>query len=112
VVEAQQRLPELLSAVEAGEVVEIRAENGRNYRLAPSRPRPPVTGVPKAGRLKGLLVVPDDFNEPLDELRGYMGPAPVVDPAWPGYPHPGSARGLIAIHDDFDEPLDEIGARP
>ena len=53
VVEAQQRLPELLNAVEAGEEVEIRAQNGRTYRLAPSRPRPPVTGVPKAGRLKG-----------------------------------------------------------
>ena len=36
VVEAQQRLPELLNAVEAGEEVEIRAENGRTYRLAPA----------------------------------------------------------------------------
>ena len=53
-------------------MVEIRAEDGRNYRLAPSRPRPPVTGVPKAGRLKGRLVVPDDFKEPLEELREYM----------------------------------------
>ena len=72
VVEAQQRLPELLNAVEAGEEVEIRAENGRTYRLAPSRPRPPVTGVPKAGRLKGHLIVPDDFKAPLDDLREYM----------------------------------------
>jgi antitoxin (DNA-binding transcriptional repressor) of toxin-antitoxin stability system len=70
--DAQQRLPELLNAVEAGEEVEIRAENGRNYRLAPSRPRPPVTGVPKAGRLRGLLVVPDDIKEPLEDLREYM----------------------------------------
>ena len=72
VAEAQQRLSELLDAVEAGEEVEIRAENGRTYRLAPSRPRPPVRGVPKAGRLKGQLVVPDDFDEPLEELREYM----------------------------------------
>jgi antitoxin (DNA-binding transcriptional repressor) of toxin-antitoxin stability system len=72
VAEAQQRLPELLNAVEKGEEVEIRAENGRTYRLAQSRPRPPVTGVPKAGRLKGQLVVPDDFKEPLEELREYM----------------------------------------
>jgi antitoxin (DNA-binding transcriptional repressor) of toxin-antitoxin stability system len=72
VVEAQQRLPELLDAVEAGEQVEIRAENGRTYRLAPSRPRPPVTGVPKAGSCKGLFVVPDDFKAPLEELREYM----------------------------------------
>ncbi len=72
VIEAQQRLPELLNEIEAGEEVEIRAENGRTYRLAPSRPRPPVTGVPKAGRLKGQLVVPDDFKEPLDGLREDM----------------------------------------
>jgi antitoxin (DNA-binding transcriptional repressor) of toxin-antitoxin stability system len=72
VAEAQQRLPELLDAVEAGEEVEIRTENSRSYRLTPSRPRPPVTGVPKAGSCKGLFVVPDDFKEPLEELRGYM----------------------------------------
>ena len=70
--EARRRLPELLDAVEAGEEVEIRAESGRSYRLATSRPRPPVTGVPKAGRLKGQLVVPDDIKEPLEELREYM----------------------------------------
>lgn len=68
--EAQQRLPDLLGTVEAGEEVEIRAENGRTYRLAATRP--PATGVPKAGRLKGQLVVPDDFDEPLEELREYM----------------------------------------
>jgi hypothetical protein len=55
-----------------GEEVEIRAEDGRSYRLASSRPRPPVTGVPKAGRLKGRLVVPDDIKEPLEDLREYM----------------------------------------
>ncbi len=70
--EARQRLSELLDAVEAGEEVEIRAEDGRSYKLASSRPRPPVTGVPKAGRLKGRLVVPEDIKEPLDELREYM----------------------------------------
>jgi antitoxin (DNA-binding transcriptional repressor) of toxin-antitoxin stability system len=70
--EAQRCLPELLSAVEAGEEVEIRAENGRAYRLAPSRSRPPVTGVPKAGSCKGLFVVPPDFKAPLEELREYM----------------------------------------
>ena len=72
VVEAQQRLPELLNAVEVGEDVEIRAENGRTYRLAPSRPRPPVSGLPKASSRKGLFVVPADFKEPLEELREYM----------------------------------------
>ena len=71
-VDAQKRLPELLDSVDAAEEVEIRAENGQTYRLVQSRPRPPVSGVPKAGRLKGQLVVPDDFKEPLEELREYM----------------------------------------
>jgi hypothetical protein len=38
----------------------------------PPRPRPPITGVPKAGQYEGRLVVPDDFKEPLEELREYM----------------------------------------
>ncbi len=70
--EAQRRLPELLNSVEAGEEVEIRAENGRTYRLAPSRTRPPVTGVPRAGSCKGLFVVPPNFKAPLEDLREYM----------------------------------------
>ena len=70
--EAQHRLPELLDAVEEGEEVETRAQDGRSYRLASSGPRPPVTGVAKAGRLKGRLVVPDDIKEPLEDLREYM----------------------------------------
>jgi antitoxin (DNA-binding transcriptional repressor) of toxin-antitoxin stability system len=66
--EAQRHLPDLLGAGAAGEEVEIRAAEGRAYRLAAARPRPPVTGVPKAGRLKGQLVVPDDFDGPLEEI--------------------------------------------
>jgi hypothetical protein len=38
----------------------------------PPRPRPPVTGVPRAGSCEGLFVVPDDFKEPLEEMREYM----------------------------------------
>jgi antitoxin (DNA-binding transcriptional repressor) of toxin-antitoxin stability system len=72
VVEARERLPELLNAVDVGEEVEIRAENGQTYRLARSRLHPPITGVPKAGRLKGQLLVPEDFKESLEELREYM----------------------------------------
>jgi antitoxin (DNA-binding transcriptional repressor) of toxin-antitoxin stability system len=70
VAEAQQRLPDLLCAVEAGEEVQICAEDGRTFRLAATRP--PVTGVPKAGLLKGRLVVPAEFDEPFEELREYM----------------------------------------
>ncbi|MBI3407328.1 MAG: DUF2281 domain-containing protein [Planctomycetes bacterium] len=71
--EAQKRFGELLTAARAGEIVELE-QNGDTFRLTvvPSRPRPPVTAVPKAGRLKGQLVVPNDFDEPLEELREYM----------------------------------------
>ena len=70
--EAQQRLPELLAAAEAGEGVEIRGPTGRVFRLTAVRPRPPITGVPKVGSCAGLFVVPKGFKEPLDELREYM----------------------------------------
>ncbi len=75
-VEAQQRLPELLAKASHGEVVQI-IEDGNRFCLtvlevdSPS-PRPPITGIPKAGRLKGMFVVPDDFDDPLEDLREYM----------------------------------------
>jgi antitoxin (DNA-binding transcriptional repressor) of toxin-antitoxin stability system len=69
--EAQDRLPELLGAARAGEIIEIQ-DNGWTFRLTAVTSRPPVTGTPKAGRLKGQLVVPDDFDEPLEELREYI----------------------------------------
>jgi antitoxin (DNA-binding transcriptional repressor) of toxin-antitoxin stability system len=74
--EAQQRLPELLEAARQGQPVEIVQGNQRFRVMAlppvTPRPRPPVTGIPKAGRYEGRLIVPDDFKAPLDELREYM----------------------------------------
>lgn len=74
--EAQQRLPELLEAARQGQAVEIIQQNQRFRILAlpplPPRPKPPVTGIPKAGRYEGRLIVPNDFDEPLEELREYM----------------------------------------
>ena len=71
--DAQERLPELLDAAQAGKLVEI-VRDGWTYRViaVSQRPRPPVTGVPKAGRWKGKLVVPEDFKAPLEEMREYM----------------------------------------
>jgi len=70
--EAQQRLPDLLAAAAKGESIEIQADNGRTYRLLANRPRPPRSGVPRAGSCRGLIEVPVDFDAPLDELREYL----------------------------------------
>ena len=71
--EVEQRFGELLSAARAGEVVEFQ-QDGDTFRITAVLPRarPPLTGVPKAGRLKGKLLVPDDFDQPLEDLREYM----------------------------------------
>jgi len=78
--DAQARLADLIHGLSPGQVLTI-TENDRPVarlvpvplvRQRPPRPRPPVTGVPKAGQYEGRLVVPDDFKEPLDEMREYM----------------------------------------
>jgi antitoxin (DNA-binding transcriptional repressor) of toxin-antitoxin stability system len=73
--EAQQRLPELLEAARQGQSVEIIQQDQRFRLLALpplTRTRPPITGIPKAGRYAGRLIVSGDFDEPLDELGEYM----------------------------------------
>ncbi len=67
--EAQRRLPELIEeAVSGGDVVISRGD-GADVRLVlvvepANRPR-------KGGGLKGVLVVPDDFNDPLPDFEPY-----------------------------------------
>ncbi len=78
--EAQARLADLVHGLSPGQVLTITENDRPVARLIPvplvrqraPRPRPPVTGVPKAGQYEGRLVVPDDFKEPLDEMREYM----------------------------------------
>jgi antitoxin (DNA-binding transcriptional repressor) of toxin-antitoxin stability system len=78
--EAQSRLAELVHRLAPGEGVTITENDQPVARLIipliapahPPRPRPPVTGVPRAGSCEGLFVVPDDFKEPLEEMREYM----------------------------------------
>jgi antitoxin (DNA-binding transcriptional repressor) of toxin-antitoxin stability system len=76
VAEAQKRLPELLSEVEAGESVTIRSESGRTFTLAAQRPaiivNPGWPGYPHAGSANGLIEIREDFDEPLEELKEYM----------------------------------------
>ena len=74
--EAQQRLPELLAAVQAGEVVTIRSDQGLTFSLVVQSSAPLVNpdwpGFPHPGSAKGLIQVPGDFDEPLEELKEYM----------------------------------------
>jgi antitoxin (DNA-binding transcriptional repressor) of toxin-antitoxin stability system len=74
--EAQQQLPDLLSAAEAGETVMIRGDEGLTFTLMVQRPAPVLNrdwpGYPYAGSAKGLIEVADDFDDPLEELKEYM----------------------------------------
>lgn len=76
--EAQANLADLIHHLAPGEGVTIMEEDRPVARLITvpivlrNPPRPPITGVPKAGQYEGRLVVPDDFNEPLEEMREYM----------------------------------------
>lgn len=78
--DAQASLADLVHQLAPGTAVTI-TENDRPVaqlmavpiiRQRPPRPRPPVTGIPKAGSLKGKIWMADDFDEPLEELREYM----------------------------------------
>jgi prevent-host-death family protein len=78
--DAQARLADVIHGLSPGEVLTITENERPVARLVPvlpsqrrvPRPRPPVTGVPKAGKYEGRLVVPDDFKAPLEEMREYM----------------------------------------
>jgi prevent-host-death family protein len=78
--EAQANLADLVHRLAPGESVTIteddrpvaRLISAPSVRQRPPRPRPPVTGVPKAGKYEGRLIVPPDFKEPLEEMREYL----------------------------------------
>jgi antitoxin (DNA-binding transcriptional repressor) of toxin-antitoxin stability system len=76
VAEAQQRLPELLAAAEAGDTVTIRGDNGRTFTLLVQLPAPIINpdwpGYPHAGSAEGLISMSDDFDDPLEEVKEYM----------------------------------------
>jgi antitoxin (DNA-binding transcriptional repressor) of toxin-antitoxin stability system len=78
--DAQATLVDLIHRLAPGEHITITENNQPVAHLIapnqsakrPPRPRPPITGVPKGGQYEGRLVIPDDFDEPLEELREYM----------------------------------------
>jgi prevent-host-death family protein len=70
VVEAKTRLSRLLQQLAAGEEVITTRSGQRVARLVPTEETRPAFGVDE-----GRVVVPDDFDDPLDEelLRAFEG---------------------------------------
>jgi prevent-host-death family protein len=79
--EAQANLADVIHRLTPGQVVTITENEQPIARIVPlltdGQPAPPVVnpnwlGYPHPGSCEGLFVVPDDFKEPLEELREYM----------------------------------------
>ena len=68
--DAKAQLDELIHQLTPGDTIIITENDLPVARLVHvttgQRPRPPVTGIPKAGRREGQLVIPPDFDEPLE----------------------------------------------
>ena len=67
--EARESLASLIQEVLSGEEIVITDDQrpvARLVRVGPAR-----AGVPRFGSAKGLIHVPDDFDEPLDCFKGY-----------------------------------------
>ena len=67
--DAETRLAELVAKTSTGDDVII-TQAGRPVAKLVSTNLPPRDREP--GSAKGLFVVPDDFDAPLDDLRDYM----------------------------------------
>ncbi len=65
--EAQADLPALIDAAVNGEVVLITRENDKVVQLVPVAPNQ--RGRPQFGSGKGLMVMADDFDEPLADIE-------------------------------------------
>jgi len=67
--EAKSSLPELIDAAINGEEVVIAKDAEHVVRLVPvSRAKP----RPQFGSAKGLILIADDFDEPLEDFAEYM----------------------------------------
>ena len=67
--EAKTTLPDLIDAAISGEEVVIAKDAQHIVRLVPVSAS---KAVPQFGSAKGLIIMADDFDEPLDDLREYM----------------------------------------
>lgn len=69
--EASEHLPDLIEAALTGEEIVIIKDNQPVVKLVPVSPikkRRPA----KAGSAKGLIIISDNFEEPLEDFKNYM----------------------------------------
>ena len=67
--EAKITLPDLIDAAISGEEVVIAKDAQHIVRLVPVSAS---KSVPQFGSAKGLIIMADDFDGPLDDFREYM----------------------------------------
>lgn len=67
--EAKASLPDLIKAAVGGEEVVITEDSQPVVKLVPVAKEKP---RPQFGSAKGLIIIHDDFDEPLEELKDYM----------------------------------------
>ncbi|MBV9867669.1 MAG: type II toxin-antitoxin system Phd/YefM family antitoxin [Abitibacteriaceae bacterium] len=67
--EAKTQLPDLVDAALNGAEVVIAKDNQQLVKLVPLET---IERRPRFGSAKGLIVMNDDFDEPLEEFKEYM----------------------------------------
>jgi len=67
--EAQEQLPELVEAALRGEEIVITRDNQPVAKLVQLTEN---DGDLRLGSAKGLIVIHDDFDEPLEDFQDYM----------------------------------------
>ena len=66
--EASARLAELTNEAAGGEEVVITRDDGAKFKIVPIVVSVP---APKFGSAKGLIVIRDEFDHPVDEFQAY-----------------------------------------
>jgi prevent-host-death family protein len=72
IVEAKEKLRELIAAAMRGEEVAITQDNQPVVKLVGIQPANKKRWPSKAGSAKGMVWMSDDFDEPLEEFKEYM----------------------------------------
>ncbi|MEG4944518.1 type II toxin-antitoxin system prevent-host-death family antitoxin [Microcoleus sp. F4-D5] len=72
ILEAKEKLLELIAAAQRGEEVAINQDNQPVVKLVGIPPANKKRWSSKAGSAKGMVWMSDDFDEPLEEFKEYM----------------------------------------